>query len=410
MDRKSLKGKKVVVGVTGGIAAYKVIPIIARMRGLGAEVHVIMTGHACRLADPKDFGKASGHEVATSLFHPSIDYRGYIRKNRPITHVSLADIADLFLVCPATANIIAKIAHGICDDLLTTSICATAAPVLICPAMNVKMWHNPLVQENVKKLAEHGYHFIDPEYGDLACGYRGVGRLAGGEKILERSALLLRKRSDLKGKRVIVTAGATSEPIDPVRVITNRSSGRMGVMLAEQAFLRGAEVVLIRGQNAVECRYPLDEVTVATVKDLHDALVREMKDADIVIHAAAVSDFTANSAGKKIKSGQPLNLELLPTTKILENVRKWDGKVFLVGFKAEYDVSEKELARRAFGLLKDAHADLMVANDVGKEGRGFDVDTNEVLILDKKKRMMKVPLADKRVVADRIIDEVVKRL
>ena len=184
----------------------------------------------------------------------------------------------------------------------------------------------------------------------------------------------------------------------------------MGVMLAEQAFLRGAEVVLIRGQNAVECRYPLDEVTVATVKDLHDALVREMKDADIVIHAAAVSDFTANSAGKKIKSGQPLNLELLPTTKILENVRKWDGKVFLVGVKAEYDVSEKELARRAFGLLKDAHADLMVANDVGKEGRGFDVDTNEVLILDRKKRMMKVPLADKRVVADRIIDEVVKRL
>lgn len=410
MDKKAFKGKKVVIGVTGGIAAYKVVGIIAQLRKLGAEVHVIMTEHAAKLVDPRGFEKASGNEVAQALFHPSIDYRGYIRKNKPITHISLADIADLLLICPATANVIAKTAHGICDDLLTTSICATAAPILICPAMNVKMWHNPLVQENVKKLMKHGYHVVDPEYGELACGYRGMGRLAGGRKILERAALLLKKRSDLKGRKVIVTAGATSEPIDPVRVITNRSSGRMGVMVAEQAFLRGAEVVLIRGQHAVECRYPLDEMGVVTVKDLHDALVRRLKGADIVIHAAAVSDFTANSASGKIKSGQPLNLELLPTTKILENIKKWNNKVFLVGFKAEYGVSERELARRAFALLKDADADLMVANDVAREGRGFDVDTNEVIIVDRRGKTEKVPLADKRSIAEKIIDAVVDRL
>ena len=410
MEKKVFKGKTIVVGVTGGIAAYKAIGIVKDLRKLGAEVHVIMTEHATHLVNREEFEKASGNEVMASLFHPSIDYRAYIRKNRPIRHISLADIADLFLVCPATANIIAKVANGICDDLLTTSICATAAPVLICPAMNVKMWHNPLVQENVRKLAKNCYHFTEPEYGELACGYKGMGRLAQGGRILERAALLLRKRADLKGKKIIVTAGATSEPIDPVRIITNRSSGKMGAMIAEQAFLRGAEVVLIRGQNSAGCRYPIDEVRITTVKDLHGALRKHINSADVVVHSAAVSDFTANPSNEKIRSGQPLHLELLPTTKILERIKEWNSKVFLVGFKAEFNVSRKELARRAFSLLRSADADLMVANDIGKEGRGFDVDTNEILIIDRKKTAVRVPLMDKRAIADRILDAVVKRL
>src|SRR3989338_4215151 len=410
MDRNIFRKKTIVVGVSGGIAAYKVIDIVVQLRKLGANVHVIMTHHATMMVDPKNFKKASGNEVQESLFHPSIDYRAYIRKNKPIKHISLADIADLFLVCPATANIIGKISYGIYDDLLTTSISATAAPILICPAMNVKMWYNPIVQENVRRLQQHGYHFADPEYGELACGYRGVGRLAKGERILERAALLLRKRSDLKGKKVIVTAGATSEPIDPVRVITNRSSGKMGVAIAEQAYLRGAQVVLIKGANSIDARYPLDERRITTVKELHDEILEEIKDCDIVIHAAAVSDFTVNSLTEKIKSNDPLHLELLPTFKILENIKKWNKKVFLVGFKAEHDLPEKELVARAYDLLKSANADLIVANDVGKKDRGFDVETNEVFVVDKKKKASHVPLADKRTVADGIIDAVVKRL
>ncbi|HLD86900.1 MAG TPA: bifunctional phosphopantothenoylcysteine decarboxylase/phosphopantothenate--cysteine ligase CoaBC [Candidatus Nanoarchaeia archaeon] len=410
MDRNIFRKKTIVVGVSGGIAAYKVIDIVVQLRKLGANVHVIMTHHATMMVDPKNFKKASGNEVQESLFHPSIDYRAYIRKNKPIKHISLADIADLFLVCPATANIIGKISYGIYDDLLATSISATAAPILICPAMNVKMWYNPIVQENVRRLQQHGYHFADPEYGELACGYKGVGRLAKGERILERAALLLRKRSDLKGKKVIVTAGATSEPIDPVRVITNRSSGKMGVAIAEQAYLRGAQVVLIKGANSIDARYPLDERRITTVKELHDEILEEIKDCDIVIHAAAVSDFTVNSLTEKIKSNDPLHLELLPTFKILENIKKWNKKVFLVGFKAEHDLPEKELVARAYDLLKSANADLIVANDVGKKDRGFDVETNEVFVVDKKKKVSHVPLADKRTVADGIIDAVVKRL
>ncbi len=410
MDKKIFNKKTIVIGITGGIAAYKVIDIVKSMRRLGAKVHVIMTEHATRLVDPKDFEVASGNEVSQSLFHQSIDYRAYIKKNKPIRHISLADIADLFLVCPATANVIGKVAHGICDDLLTTSISATAAPVLFCPAMNVKMWHNPFVAENVKRLQKEGYHFVDPEYGELACGYNGVGRLAKGEKILERAALLLKKRSDFRGKKVIVTAGATSEPIDPVRVITNRSSGKMGVAIAEQAYLRGADVILIKGAHAVDIRYPLDERKIITAKDLHDSIIDALKHADIVIHAAAVSDFTVNSAAGKIRSTDPLHLELLPTTKILENIKKWKKKVFLVGFKAEHGLSQKEIVERAHELLRSANADLIVANDVGKQGRGFDVDTNEVFIVDGKKRVKHIALADKRIVADRILDAVVKRL
>ena len=411
MKNFNLKGKKIVIGVAGGIACYKVLDLIKELRKNHAEVHAIMTDAATHLADINDFEKASGNEVHTTLFHPEVNFIDYLKKNKPINHISLADAADLFLICPATANLIGKIANGISDDLLTTSITATIAPVLICPAMNVKMWKNPITQENVNKLRKLNYHFVEPEYGDLACGYKGVGRLAKLNKIAERIGLLIKQRSDLKGRRILVTAGATFEEIDPVRVITNKSSGKMGSMIAEQAFLRGADVLLLRGHNSSESHYNLNEKKFATVDDLLKKIKKNIKNYDVVIHAAAVSDFELNGKAKhKIKSNRELHLELTPTTKILERLKKFSKKIFLVGFKAEVNLSEKELIKSAYNLLKSANADLIVANDVGKENSGFDADTNEVFIVDKNKKIEHVELSDKRIVADRLLDLVVKKV
>ncbi|MBI3035793.1 bifunctional phosphopantothenoylcysteine decarboxylase/phosphopantothenate--cysteine ligase CoaBC [Candidatus Woesearchaeota archaeon] len=410
MGNLVFKKKNIVIGVTGGIACYKVLDLIKGLGNLGANVHVIMTEAATHLVDAKDFEKASGNEVQVNLFHPKVNYVEYIKKNKPIRHISLADVADLFLVCPATANVIGKIANGIADDLLTTSITATIAPVLICPAMNVKMWKNPIVQENVKKLKKLNYHFVEPEYGELACGYRGFGRLANLKKILERMELLLKQRSDFKGKKVLVTAGATIEEIDPVRVITNKSSGKMGVNIAEQAFLRGADVFLLRGHSSVEPNYNIEEEKFSSVADLQDKIKRNLKNFEIVVHSAAVSDFEVNNKkNRKIKSGQELHLELAPTTKIFENIKKIKKDVFLVGFKAEHNIPEKNLIDSAYYILKKANADLVVANDVGKRQRGFDVDTNEVFVVDKNKEVQHIGLADKRVVADRILDIVARK-
>lgn len=404
---KILQNKNIVIGVTGGIACYKVLDLIKELRKLRANVHVIMTKHATKFVDVKEFEKATGSAVQTDLFDPNIDYKDYIKKNKGIKHISLADIADLFLICPATANIIAKIANGIADDLLSTSIMATIAPVLICPAMNVKMWKNPITQENIEKLRKLKYEFIDPEYGELACGYKGIGRLAESSNIMDRMGIIVERRSDLKGKRILVTAGATSEEIDPVRIITNKSSGKMGVYIAEQAFLRGADVTLIRGINSVEPQYHFDDIQINSVKDLFDKIKKNIGDVDIMIHAAAVSDFAINNkSNNKIRSNENLHLELTPTTKIFENIKKINDDILLVGFKAEYNVSEKVLVGRSCELLKSADADLVVANDVGKEGRGFDTETNEVFVVDKNKGVNHLKLADKRVIGSKILDHI----
>ena len=411
MKNSNFQNKTIVIGITGGIACYKVLDLIKELRKNNAIVHIIMTEHATQFVDIEDFEKASGNQVQTKLFYPKLNYIDYIRKNKPIKHISLADIADLFVICPATANVIGKIANGIADDLLTTSITATIAPVLICPAMNVKMWENPIVQDNVKKLKKLNYHFVEPEYGELACGYKGVGRLANLKIILDRMMLLLKNRYELKGKGILVTAGATFEEIDPIRVITNRSSGKMGTNIAEQAFLKGADVVLLRGQNSVEPNYNLTEEKFTSVNDLHNKIKKYVKKSDIVIHSAAVSDFTINNkTNAKIKSSKKLHLELAPTAKIFEKLKKMNEKIFLVGFKAEYNTSEKALIDSAYDILIKADANLVVANDVGKEGRGFDVDTNEVFIVDKNKNVEHIELADKRVVADRILDAIIKKL
>jgi len=400
----ALNNKTLVIGVTGGIACYKVIDLIRKLRIQKAKVHVIMTDSAKKLVDKKDFEKASGNEVKDDMFDPKINFKYYLKKNKPIKHISLADIADLFLICPATANTLGKVANGIANDLLTTSIMATNAPVLICPAMNVKMWKNPIMQENINKLKKLRYGFVEPEYGDLACGYKGMGRLANLDRIVDRIKSIIERRSNLAGKKILVTAGATSEEIDPVRVITNKSSGRMGVYIAEEAFLRGADVTLIRAANTIEPQYHFKDIKIVNVKDLLTQIKKNIKKADVMIHTAAVSDFTPNKMGEKIKSGEKLHLELEPTTKIFERIKKMNKNISLVGFKAEYRLSKKELINRAYGLLKDADADFVVANDVGKKGRGFDTETNEVYIVDKNKKITHVNLADKRVVANKLLN------
>jgi len=403
----NLKNKNIVIGITGGIACYKVLDLIKKLSESKANVHVIMTESATKLVDIKEFEKISQNPVQTDLFDPNIDYKAYIKKNKEIKHISLADIADLFLICPATANIIGKIANGVADDLLSTSIMATDASVLICPAMNVKMWKNPITQENVRKLSGLRYEFIDPEYGELACGYEGVGRLAQLDKIIDRIKTIIERRNDLRGKKILVTAGATSEEIDPVRVITNKSSGKMGVYIAEEAFLRGAEVTLIRGTNSVEPQHHFKDIKIYSVKDLFDAIKKNLKGVDVMIHAAAVSDFTINNkSNNKIKSNENLHLELTPTTKIFENIKRIKKNILLIGFKAEYNVSKEILVDQAYDLLKSANANIVVANDVGKKGSGFDTETNEVYIVDKNKKIKHLKLADKRIIGNRILDEI----
>ena len=411
MNNSIFKDKTIVVGVTAGIACYKTLDLIKELRTLASEVHVIMTKHSTHLVDKKDFEKTSGNEVQTTLFHPKMNYIEYIKKNKPIKHISLADIANLFLICPATANVIGKIANGIADDLLTTSILATIAPVLICPAMNVKMWNNLIVQENIKKLKKLGYHFVEPEYGELACGYKGVGRLAHPKKILERIELLLKQKNDFRDKKILVTAGATFEEIDPVRIITNKSSGKMGTYIAEQAFLRGADVTLLRGHNSIEPNYKIKTEKFATVKDLLDKIKKNIKKAEIVIHSAAVSDFSIDNTQKtKIKSYEQLHLELNPTTKIFEKLKEMNKKIFLVGFKAEHNVSRNNLLESAYDVLTKANADLVVANDVGKKGSGFEIDTNEVYVMDKNKEVKHLGIADKRLIAEKLLDIISKKI
>jgi phosphopantothenoylcysteine decarboxylase/phosphopantothenate--cysteine ligase len=387
----TLKDKNIVIGISSSIAAYKVLDLIKKLRNLKANVYVIMTENAAKLVKVKDFEKESGNVVSIDLFNKNVNYVDYIKKDKPIKHISLADIADLFLICPATANIIGKIANGIADDLLSTSVMATNAAVLICPAMNVKMWKNPIMQENVKKLKNLRYEFVAPEYGELACGYKGMGRLADLDKIAKRIETTVQRRSDLAGKKILVTAGATSEEIDPVRVITNKSSGKMGVYIAEEAFLRGADVTLIRGINAVEPQYHFNDIKISNVEELFNEIKKNLKNKDV---------------NKKIKSHENLHLELTPTTKIFENIKNLNKKISLIGFKAEYRVSSKELVNRAYELLKSANADFVVANDIGKKERGFDTETNEVFVVDKHKKTKHLNLANKRIVGNKILDEI----
>jgi len=394
-----LKNREIILGVSGGIAAYKAVELLRELTKGGANVHVVMTKNAQQFITPLTFQTLSGNPVLCDMFQ--------LLMGSKIGHVTLADIADLMVIAPATANILGKIANGIADDFLSTMIMATTVPVLFAPSMNVNMWESGFVQNNVDKLKVHGYQFVGPIEGDLACGSMGRGKLADIEEIVEKIEDIFTKK-DLSGQRVLITAGPTLEPIDPVRSITNRSTGRMGFALAKMARRRGAEVTLIAGPHYLSLpRRDIPQIMVHSAHEMHDAVTHYFEDCHIVIMAAAVADFRPqNVLDEKItkrKNGSYL-LQMEKNPDILKELGEKRRNHILVGFAAE----TSELMENAEAKLKEKKLDLIVANDVTQEGAGFGVDTNIVKILDAHGKVRKLPLMSKDEVAHIILDQVVK--
>lgn len=390
-----MKDKKcVVVGVSGGVAVYKALDVISRLRKKDVEVHVIMTKSATEFVTPLSFQSLSQNMVITDMFAEP--------KAWEIQHISLAKKADLMLIVPATANIIGKVANGIADDMLSTTIMATKAPVVFCPAMNTNMYENPIVQRNISLLKELGYEFIEPASGRLACGDEGKGKLQDTEIIAEETLRRLHSTKDLLGKKVVVTAGPTMVPIDPVRILTNRSSGKMGYSIAEEARDRGAEVVLISGPTSLRKPNGIKVIDIKTNEDMFNAIKNEFKDADIVIKSAAVADYKAkNYSNEKIKkTGDDLNLIFERDRDILKTLGDMKENQILVGFAAE----SSNLKENAKGKLERKNIDYIVANDISKPETGFASDENKVTIISKSGEEVSLEKMSKREVAKNIFD------
>ncbi len=392
---------KVALGVSGGIAAYKAAELVRLLQDRGVRVQVIMTRAAQEFVRPLTFAALSGEKVITDLFgggaeEPNID--------SAVEHIAVAQAIDALVVAPATADVIAKFAHGEANDFLTTLFLATTAPVVIAPAMNVNMWENAATQENVKTLRARGLRVVEPDSGYLACGMIGAGRLAANETILRAVMEALGATQDLAGETVLITAGPTREPIDPVRYIGNRSSGKMGYALAEAALRRGAKVILITGPTALKPPSAAEVVQVQTARQMHDAVLRALDRSTIVIKAAAVSDFTVrNAADQKIKRKGAITLDLEPTADILAEIAARKGSRIVVGFAAETN-DALENARRK---LQSKSLDAIVVNDVSRPGIGFDSERNAVTILTQS-GVVDVPETSKWEVAHRVLDTVVR--
>ena len=381
--------RMVVLGVTGGIACYKAVELVRLLVKNGFKVRVIMTRGAMEFVTPLTFQTLSGNPVATETFS--------LTQESEIGHINLADSADLFVIAPATANVIGKLASGIADDLLTTVLMATQAPVLLAPAMNIHMYENVIVQENLRKLRRVGYHIMDPAEGYLACGYEGKGRLPDPEKISDEIERLLRKK-DLAGENFLITAGPSREPLDPVRYISNRSSGKMGYALARAALRRGATVALVSGPTALEPPSGARLIEVNTAAEMREAVLKEYPHSSAVIMAAAVADYHAVApSGQKIKRGVgDLELRLIPNPDILKELgQNKDGK-WLVGFAAETE----NLTANAQKKLREKNLDIVIANNVAEEGSGFDGDTNVGTIIDRTGAVRSLPLMSKDDLAD----------
>lgn len=396
--------KNILIGITSGIAAYKILDLIKLLKNEGHKVSVIMTKSATEMFSKQDFEKASGNKVYINLFEKNFDYREILEK-RKVEHIELADKTDVMIIAPATANIIGKLAHGIADDFLTTTALAVTSPMIICPSMNVNMWNNPIVQENIAKLKSVGYQVINPTSGMLACGYEGVGRLENVEIINKEIIKLLERNDSMKGKKVIITSGGTAEKIDEVRSITNRSSGKMGVAIAEECYLRGTDVLLLRAKNSLKPRYLIKEKIFNTAEELLNLIKENIKSTDLFFQVAAVSDFKVDHLFKgKLLSNQSINLKLIPQIKIINQIKKLSPKTKLIAFKAEYDLSEKDLIKEATKKLKESKADFVIANDISRSDRGFESDNNEVYIISKIKQVKKIPLTSKKEIAKKIVE------
>jgi phosphopantothenoylcysteine decarboxylase/phosphopantothenate--cysteine ligase len=392
-----LEGKIIVLGVTGSIAVYKAVDIANKLSRAGAKVDVVMTEEATKFVAPLSFRALTSRAVVTDMFDASSEFN--------ITHISLAGAANVVVIAPATANIIAKLAAGIADDVLSCVVLATRAPVVIAPAMDANMYENTVTQENVSKLKKRGFIFVGPRFGKLASGKEGLGRFANTEEIIGVISQVLGKKGDLANRHAVVTAGSTQEFIDPVRIITNRSSGKMGYALAEAARDRGAKVTLITGPTLLTRPVGVEVIDVCTAEEMFQAVEKAVSRADVLIMAAAVADYRPRStAREKIKKGDTgLTLELKRTTDILTEVK---GNFLRVGFAAE----SENLVENATQKLRQKKLDLIVANDITAKDSGFGTDTNRVTIIDKAGKVKKLPLLPKREVAEKVLDKVAKLL
>ena len=394
---------RITLGVTGGVAAYKAAELVRRLQQEGFSVEVVMTRAACEFITPLTFAALTGKKVITGLFAQS---GGEANLESAIEHIAVAQRTDLLLVAPATADIIAKFSRGISDDFLSTLYLATAAPVVVAPAMNVNMWNHPATQENLERLRGRGVHVVNPNEGYLAFGMTGAGRLAGQDAIVSTVREVLQLRRDLEGQTVLLTAGPTQEDLDPVRFLTNRSSGRMGYAVAEAAAQRGAKVILVTGPTALDTPAGVTRVNVRSASEMLHSVEENFSAATIAIFAAAVADYRpAEAASQKIKkTADGIALRLEPNPDILAIIARKRGHRLIVGFAAETD----KVAENARKKLADKNADLIVANDVTAEGAGFDVDTNIVTLFARDGRDLALPKLTKREVAHRILDEVVR--
>lgn len=386
-----LKDRSILLGITGSVAAYKSIELIKGLRQEGASVKVIMTEASKRFITPLSIELASGNSVYCDMFE------------LPLSHVSLPADADLFVVAPATANIIGKYANGIADDLLSTSLLAFNGKVIIAPAMNWRMYQNTVFQKNLKHLISLGIKIAGPERGSLACGEEGIGRMADVEKIMETIRTALSKQ-ELAGENILVTAGPTREYIDPIRYISNRSSGKMGYAIAKIAKRRGADVTLISGPVSMAPPEGVEVINVETAGEMRAAVMDNVSMSSIFIMSAAVADFMpSETKDRKIDKKERLSLNLVKTADILEEVGRFKNKPFIVGFAAETG----QRLDRARTKLMDKNIDMIVFNDVSKTGSGFDVDTNEVVIIDRKTEK-KLPLMSKEAVAIALFDRIIE--
>ncbi len=392
-----LQNKEVLLGVTGGIAAYKSVLLLRELTKAGANVNVIMTQSATNFVGPLTFQTLSGNPVTTEIFT--------LFASSEIGHVSLANRADLLVIAPATANIIGKIANGIADDFLTTMVMATTVPVLFAPAMNTNMWASPVVQRNISSLKEMGYHFMEPAEGELACGVEGRGKLADIDAIMDEVKALL-SPDDLRGEKILISAGPTEEAIDPVRCLTNRSSGKMGYNLAAVARRRGAEVTLVSGPTAELEAWGVRVIPVKTAVEMANAINANLDGVTTVIMAAAVADFRpARQAAEKIKrEAGHYCLELEPNPDILAGIGRRPDKPFLVGFAAE----TSKLREHAGEKIRRKNLDMIVANDVTAPGAGFGVDTNIITIIDREGKAVDYPLMSKEQAAGVIFDRILE--
>lgn len=396
--RRTMRGKHIIVGVSAGIAAYKAIEVVSRLRKAGAEVKVVMTEHATHIATPLTFGEISGHPVAIDMWEEIHNWN--------VEHIALATWADAYLVVPATANIIGKINAGIADDMLTTTIMATPAPKFLCPAMNSEMYKNPIVQRNLEDLRLLGYHIMEPASGWLACGVTGVGRLPEPEAIVEwltNELQAIEGRDLLRGKTVLVTAGGTQEYIDPVRYIGNRSSGKMGYAIAAEAVKQGARTILVSAPTSLDVPSGVEFVPVDSAESMKVAVDSYYDTIDVVIMAAAVSDFkVANKNEQKIKKMESMTLELVKNPDILQGLGERKTHQVLVGFAAE---TENVLA---YGedKVRRKHLDMLIANDVSKSNAGFNVDTNEGYFVYPAGTSKVIPNMRKTELAVAIIEEI----